>query len=479
MIDKKMITRKTAIGITLIVLIGLTSWGLAGALEEQSYINQGKAEYNRGNYDAAIYLFNKAIDLNPDYEYLYNDRGMCYMALGELDTAISEFSKAIELKSDCVEAYYNRGLAHFKQGGWGNEGPFDLAIADYGKVTELKPDYADAYYNRGLAYNQLYHYASKPFSAEINETYHKAIADFDKVLELDPTYVLAYAGKGNAYYRNGEFDNATAEFDNALDSWALILEQSDGKGLAGVYASRARNYKEMLEINKSISDYEQAIALDPKLMIALSHQASNYDMIGEYEEAIETYDAELDILENDPDYKDYEWGYYTYKGRGACCYELGRYDEAIVDFQTLIDDYESHYEPLAYRYLGMIYTEKGDEDKAKENYDKAVGLYSGQIESTPDSYGLYNDRGLCYLGLGEYDSAISDFEKVIELEPNYVDPHSGENLYIEAYKNLGIAYSASGDKDKAKEALEEGLKLANEQGLKETATEIENLLGDL
>ena len=474
-----MITRRTAIGITLIVLIGLTSWGLAGALEEQKYIDLGKAEYNRGNYDAAIYLFNKAIDLNPDNEYLYNDRGMCYMALGELSSAISEFSKAIALKSDCVEAYYNRGLAYFKQGGWGNEGPFDLAIADYSKVTELKPDYADAYYNRGLAYNQLFHYYSKPFSAEVTEKYTNAIADFDKVLELDPTYVLAYAGKGNAYYRNGEFDNATAEFDNALDSMALILEQSDGKGLAGVYASRARNYKQILEINKSISDYEQAIALDPKLMTALGHQASNYEMIGEYEEAVKIYDAEVDIIENDPDYKDYAWGYYTYKGRGACCYELGRYDEAIVDFQTLIDDYETTYEPLAYRYIAMSYTAKGDTDKAKQNYDKAVELYSEQIESAPDSYGAYSDRGLCYLGLGEYDSAISDFEKVIELEPNSVDAHSGKNPYIEAYKNLGIAYSASGDKDKAKASLEEGLRLANEQGLKETATEIENLLGDL
>jgi tetratricopeptide (TPR) repeat protein len=146
-----------------------------------------------------------------------------------------------------------------------------------------------------------------------------------------------------------------------------------------------------------------------------------------------------------------------------------------VDFQTLIDEYE----PLAYRYLAMIYTEKGDAEKAKHNYDKAVELYSEQIESTPDSYGAYSDRGLCYLGLGKYDSAISDFDKVIELEQNSVDAHSGKNHYIEEYKNLGIAYSARGDKDKAEEALEEGLRLANEQGLDETATEIENLLGDL
>ena len=61
--------RRTVIGITLIVLIGLTSLGLAGALKEQQYIDLGKAEYQGGNYDAAIYLFNKAIELNLWRQY--------------------------------------------------------------------------------------------------------------------------------------------------------------------------------------------------------------------------------------------------------------------------------------------------------------------------------------------------------------------------------------------------------------------------
>jgi tetratricopeptide (TPR) repeat protein len=160
-IDKKMI-RRTALGITLIVLIGLTSWGLAGALEEQSYIDHGKAEYYRGNYDAAIYLFNKAIELNPDNHYLYNDRGLCYVAIGDTDTAISNFSKAVELKSDCVEVYYNRGLAYFKTyyspAGYANMKLLDSAISNHSKAIELEPNYVDAYYNRGLAYNQFFHY---------------------------------------------------------------------------------------------------------------------------------------------------------------------------------------------------------------------------------------------------------------------------------------------------------------------------------
>ena len=94
------ITRKTAIGVTLIVLLGLSSWGLAGALEEQKYIDLGKDEYSRGNYDGALYCFDKAIALNPDNSRLYNDRGLSYFALEDTNLAISDFSKAIELDTE-------------------------------------------------------------------------------------------------------------------------------------------------------------------------------------------------------------------------------------------------------------------------------------------------------------------------------------------------------------------------------------------
>nr|CBH39684.1 conserved hypothetical protein, containing TPR repeat [uncultured archaeon] len=477
------IRRRTAIGITLIVLIGLTSWGLVGALEEQSYIDQGKAEYHRGNYDAAIYLFNKAIELNPDNHYLYNDRGLCYLAAGDTDTAISNFSKAIELESDFAKAYYNRGLAYFKTyyspAGYGNMKLLDSAISNHSKAIELEPNYVDAYYNRGLAYNQFFHYYDKPFSPEINETYNKALADFDKVLELDPTYVLAYAGKGNAYYRYGEFDNATAEFNRALNSTYIILQKSGDPGLAGVYASRARNYKEIRQLNESISDYINARELNPEPMVLLTilgHQASNYQIIGEYNKAIELCNEEIAL----PIFEWYPYAYYAYTLRGACYYELGEYGKAISDFEKVIEEYESELEAHAYMYLGMAHSEAGNETEARAAFESAVDLYNVTIEVGGwVGAGTYNDRGLCYLGLDEYDLAIPDFEKVIELEPNYVDAHSGKNLYIEAYKNLGIAYSASGDKDKARDYLEEGLRLANEQGLEETATEIENLLDKL
>jgi tetratricopeptide (TPR) repeat protein len=439
-IDKKMkITKRTAIGVTLIVLIGLASWGLAGALTEQQYISLGKAEYHRGNYDAAIYLFTKGLEVNPDNQYLYNDRGLCYVEKGDTDKAIAEFSKAIELDPNFAKAYYDRGLAYFEKGSYYNRAPFENATSDLTKAIELEPDNVDAYYNRGLVYNQLFHYLEKPFSPEINETIEKALADFDKVLELDPEYALAHAAKGGALYRYGEFVNATAEFNIALNSTDWILQKSGGNGLAGVYASSARNLKAMEDYNKSIADYEEAIKYNPTLMTALLHQLSNYEYVGEYEKAIEWCDMSEEVMKNDPSkYENYPYRFYPTNYKGKLYYKLGEYEKALEMY------------------------DKADELCSQEHYKLSI----------------YTGKGDVYSALGEYDKAIEYYNKTIELAGD-----EGTSA-ADAYKGLGIAYKELGEKEKARAALEKAKSLYEEYGVpghgkKENIEEVEKLLEEL
>jgi Flp pilus assembly protein TadD len=52
----------------------------------------------------------------------------------------------------------------------------------------------------------------------------------------------------------------------------------------------------------------------------------------------------------------------------------------------------------------------------------------------------YNNRGVAYAkGKGQYDKAISDFNRAIEINPR--------NATV--YENRGIAYESLGDKEKA------------------------------
>ena len=442
---------RITIGIIVIILIVLVIGAIVHLQGKEKYNNLGIEECQKRNYDKAISYFNKAIESDPNNAVVY----------------------------------HNRGLAYFKIASYFNTEPFYKAISDFSKAIELEPNYVDAYYNRGLAYNNLFHHYQKlpaePFSPEIEDKYRKAIADFDTVLELDPNYALAYAGKGNAYYRHEDsyegMKKAIAEYDKALKLEDLIIKKVGKKGLAGVYYSRGRAYTYMEDLDKAISDYLKSLDLEPELMMTIGHLAAIYLDRGQYDKALELSKKYVHLTET----KGYTLGYYAYMSRGKCYYNLKDYDKAISDFKKVIDDYESHYEAVVHRHLGMAYSEKGDEEQAKRCFEKAIELCTQQIDKGGITIpGAYYERGLTYMELKEHEDATSDFKKVIELKSMSDRGYGHENYYNEAYRSLGIAYLRLNETDKAKEYFEKAIELYKKpEGAKHKVEEVEELLNEL
>ena len=86
----------------------------------------------------------------------------------------------------------------------------------------------------------------------------------------------------------------------------------------------------------------------------------------------------------------------------------------------------------AYSNRGNIYIEKGQYDKAMSDFNKA-------IEIKPKYAKAYNNRGGAYHRKGQYDKAIVDYTKAIEIDPRYAM----------AYNNRGLAYYRKEDYEKA------------------------------
>ena len=99
-----------------------------------------------GKINEAIYHYNEAIRLNPNYAEAYNNRGTLYGKIRQYQLAIKDFNKAINLYPNYAEAHYNKGLTYFMSG------QYQSAIKYYNKAITLKSDYADAYSNRAVAY---------------------------------------------------------------------------------------------------------------------------------------------------------------------------------------------------------------------------------------------------------------------------------------------------------------------------------------
>lgn len=79
----------------------------------------------------------------------------------------------------------------------------------------------------------------------------------------------------------------------------------------------------------------------------------------------------------------------------------------------------------------------------------------------------YFTRGLTYYAQGDYDRAIADFDKAIQLEPDFA----------KAYSNRGSAYKSKGEKYKAIADFKKVLDLTDDPALRQQAQDQLKALG--
>jgi tetratricopeptide (TPR) repeat protein len=82
-------------------------------------------------------------------------------------------------------------------------------------------------------------------------------------------------------------------------------------------------------------------------------------------------------------------------------------------------------------------------------YDKALSDYNKAIELLPRYAKAYNNRGYIYRKKGEYDHAIADYSKAIEIDPKYAS----------AYYHGDYAYYYKGDYKRAWEDVRKAQRL--------------------
>ncbi len=100
--------------------------------------------------------------------------------------------------------------------------------------------------------------------------------------------------------------------------------------------------------------------------------------------------------------------------------------------------------PMIRNVLGIAYLQKGMVRQAIHHFEKALSL-------KPDYVEVHNNLGTALLRDGRVQEAIGEFNKVLE-DPLYSTPHF-------AFYNLGQAYFALKDYNKARENYQEAIKI--------------------
>ncbi len=126
--------------------------------------------------------------------------------------------------------------------------------------------------------------------------------------------------------------------------------------------------------------------------------------------------------------------------QGIEFFRQGQYDQAIVAFQKVVDQFPNNVE--GYYNLGLSYLRKGELDQAIEALEMAVEVYPEGLES-------YLALGECYFLRGESEKALKTFSKAVEIQP--------ENPKV--HYNLGIVYYKMDNGEKALKSFDKTLEL--------------------
>ena len=110
---------------------------------------------------------------------------------------------------------------------------------------------------------------------------------------------------------------------------------------------------------------------------------------------------------------------------GLDAYQKHNFGEAIDYFTEVInlDPADTSIVTHAYYNRGVAYNEKGQIDRAIENYNITLRL-------DPSSADAYNNRGYAYFQQEDYDKALQDYNSAIEIKPDNVLFYNNRSMLL-------------------------------------------------
>jgi len=337
----------------------------------ETYLAEGKAAFEKGDWDEAIAAFSQVLNIDPKQAIAFYDRGMAKSNKGELNGAVSDFSQAISLDPKMSEAYLSRGEAKAVQK------DVDAAIADYTQAINIDPKMAIAFYKRGtirtqkddsegaladltqsilLDPNQASAYSNRGFVRQAQRDLDGAIADYTQALSINPKLAQTYFNRGSVRAAKADLDGAISDFNKALDL--------DPK-MARAYYQRGNAKNTKNDLDGALADYSQALTLDPKLTPALTDRALTKQAKGDLKGALADFNQALVL---DPKIAD------AYYGRGLIKEQLGDLDGSMADSSRAIDLDPKR--PQAYYNRGFAKLVKGNLEGAHADLQKFCELAS-------------------------------------------------------------------------------------------------------
>lgn len=300
----------------------------------------------------------------------------------------------------------------------------------------------------------------------------------------------------------GSLDKAKEAIDQAMtdpktSNWFNTFF-AKGKLCQAVYKSDNPKFKELCPdpLGEAYSAYEKAMELDTKggtkkrIITGMIYNALALDLYSQggaqfeakdFAGALKSFETQIKITESDKYVGVTDTGMYYNAGLAAM--NSTKYDEAIKYFQKCAD--MNYLGVTPYYQISQSYMEMGDTLKAESllkslpekfpgdknitlqlidlyiksgKNDEALKYLDVAKKDDPGNYSLYFAEGIIYLNANNYDPAIVDLTKSVELKGDLYDSQYGLGAaYINKASDMFVKANDIMDVNKYNAAIEEAM----------------------
>lgn len=235
-------------------------------------------------------------------------------------------------------------------------GRHDEAIAMHVRYVALEPNEANAHDSLGMSFQ----WAGR---------YDEAIAEYNRALELNRNFEIAYAHLGTAYFQTGRYAAAIDWFNKYIAVAPSVMESARGNShIAHVYLKQKKHAEALRAAKQALQENE-------------------------------AYVWELIVLALE-------------RGDKVTARKL----EARLFAESGFTSRGSRNSPrYAFYFRGFIAQKNGQTEQALENFREALRHAPATWDINPLEDCLAN----AYLELGRFDEAITEYERILRLNPNY------------------------------------------------------------
>lgn len=234
--------------------------------------NKSLAQSETGHNDEALATLDRLIEAHPGFDAAYTGRAKVRLAVKDTVNARADLDRALSLNPNSANAYVMRADISMR-----SDGNFQAALNDMNEAIKLQPRFAGYFINRAwLRYN-------------LND-YFGAMADFDYALTLDPSNQIALFNRG--LLRAEVSDN-----DRAVDDFTRVIE-IDPTDVRALY-NRSHLLREKRDYAGALRDLDAVIAQNNNLSGLVFERFELLDKMGHRREAMAEYDRAMAMSRNE------------------------------------------------------------------------------------------------------------------------------------------------------------------------------------